>query len=156
MDGLAELPFKPPILKFRGERCGYLTGWALRAYLLDIMAANGQRLKVDANVSMTSLMRMNPDRKSHLPRLQKMFLQSEGWSTVQPVEFCKALGVLQNPELLSFFACFAGDIGFQDSDFASFDARVKQWWKYAESYFSQHGLEPHPVIIAQGLRQTES
>jgi hypothetical protein len=150
---LAKLPFKPPILKFCSERNGYLTGWTLRAYLLDIMGMGGHKLTVDSQVSMTSFMTMNPDRKSHLIRLQKMLLQSEGWPTVTPNTFCKALGVQQKPELLSFFACFAGDVGFQDSDFEDFDTQVKKWWKFAEQFFDQHGLEPHPAIVAQGVRK---
>lgn len=151
---LGKLPFAPPILKFRSAKCGYLTGWALRAYLLDIMSMAGNKLVVDPGVSMTSLMSMNPDKKSHLPRLQKMFLQSEGWEKVKPADFCKALGTGQRPELLSFFACFAGDVGFQDSDFEDFQAR--KWWQFAETYFNDHGLEPHPVIVAQGLRLPQS
>lgn len=157
MEHLTALPFNPPILKAAaaGDE-KYLTGWTLRAYMLDIMAINGQRLKLDANASMAGLMSMNPDKKKNLPRLQKMFLQSEGWATVEPLEFCKALGCSKYPELLSFFACFAGDCGFQDSDFENFNTKVKLWWKYAESYFAQHGLEPHPAIVAQALRQSTS
>lgn len=156
MEKLAALPFQPPILKAATGEEKYLTGWTLRAYMLDIMAANGKKLKMDNTVSMAQLMCMNPDKKKNLPRLQKMFLQSESWDTVKPVEFCKDLGCLQHPELLSFFACFAGDCGFQDSDFENFEVTVKQWWKYAELYFTQHSLEPHPAIVAQGLRKSES
>ena len=83
-----------------------------------------------------------------------MYLQSEGKSDLTPAKFCKALGVPNNPELVSFLACFAGDTGFQDSDFEPF--KVREWWAFAHSYLAKNGLEPHPAIVAQGLRPTQS
>jgi hypothetical protein len=147
------LPFRAPILNYRaGDSEGkYLTGWLLRAYFLDIMGMSGKTLNINTSgASMAAFIRMNPDRKNHLGRLQKMFLQSRGKANLTPAKFCRLLGAQSNPELLSFFACFAGDVGFQDSDFEPF--KLKDWWAFAHKYFNEHGLEPHPAIVAQGLR----
>lgn len=150
---LKELPFKAPVLNYRDADANgkYLTGWALRAYLLDIMGMEGVTLKINADATMASFTRMNPDKKNHLARLQKMFLQTMNKSNFTPAKLCKELGVYAHPELLSFLACFAADGGFEDADFENFQAR--KWWDFAHQYFAEHGLEPHPAIVAQGLRK---
>ena len=68
---LKELPFKAPVLNYRDADANgkYLTGWALRAYLLDIMGMEGVTLKINADATMASFMCVNPDKKNHLARL---------------------------------------------------------------------------------------
>jgi hypothetical protein len=150
-DALKRCPFNVPILS-TSNKDGYLKGWTLRAYKLDLLGATGEGLKFDSAATMASFGRMNPDRKSHLCRLHERFLQTLGWDAVSPAGFCKALGVERKPELLSFFACFAGDVGFKDSDFEDFEKGVKKWWAFAHAHFKECGVEPHPAIVAQGVR----
>ena len=49
------------------------------------------------------------------------------------------------------WACFAGDNGFKDVDFENFDAAT--WDAAADRYYAEHGVEPHPVVVAQEVRE---
>ena len=47
------------------------------------------------------------------------------------------------PELLSMFACFAGDRGLRDSDF---ECCIPDKAKACQAFYKKHGLEPCPAV----------
>ena len=84
----------------------------------------------------------------HLLRVRNYIYREEGELSVKGI--CKALGCLRHPELASYLTCFAGDRGFKDSDFSSFN--VANWYAFAQQYVKEGGVEPHPAIVASGCR----
>ena len=53
------------------------------------------------------------------------------------------------PELLSCFACFAGDMAWDEIEQGQYD--VKRWKRLLDIYHKKHGLTAIPLVIIRDL-----
>ncbi len=138
--------------RLRGD---YLPAWTARGYLLDLIYQSGFiEVSIDQDVSLEQFLVVNPDQHDHLRRLQKYFAGVDDNAPQTVSQFlARALGtaaVKCNALTCSMWLCFGDDRGFCDKDFEN---SSDVWRAAAEKYVKEHGIMPHPVIVAQSLRQ---
>jgi len=91
---------------------------------------------------------MNPDENNHLVAFLGHLQKTKRGSLAK---FLAAVApAIRCPELLSMWACFAGDGGFRDADFDDFNART--WVAAGWKMYRAGGVWPHAVDVAKSLR----
>ena len=138
--------------RLRGD---YLPAWTARGYLLDLIFQSGFiEVSIDQDVSLEQFLVVNPDQHDHLRRLQNYFAGVDDNAPQTVSQFlARALGtaaVKCNALTCSMWLCFGDDRGFCDK---GFENSSDVWRAAAEKYVREHGIMPHPVIVAQSLRQ---
>ena len=137
--------------RLRGD---YLPAWTARGYLLDLIYQSGFiEVSIDQDVSLEQFLLVNPDQHDHLRRLQKYFAGVDDNAPQTVSQFlARALGTAAmkcNALTCSMWLCFGDDRGFCDKDFEN---SSDVWRAAAERYAREHGIMPHPVLVAQSLR----
>ena len=139
--------------RLRGE---YLAAWTARGYLQELVYGKGHmEVVVDEGASLERFVRVNPDRHDNLRRMQRYVMKGHGKDSSATVRqfIDRALGgVAQSCNVMScsMWLCFGDDRGFRERDFAK---SVESWRAAAQVFYREHGLMPHPVLVAQSLRQ---
>ena len=135
--------------RLRGD---YLPAWTARGYLLELIFQKGLiEVKIDKNVSLEQFLVVNPDQHDHLRKLHRYFSGMKKPRTVRQF-LARALGTAAkkcNVLTCSMWLCFGDDQGFYNKDFENCS---DVWRAVALKYMSEHGVMPHPVLVAQSLR----
>lgn len=132
--------------RLRGD---YLGPWTIRAYLVDLMFAEGRYQLLNPNeLTVPEFFVMNgPDSKGHFEKLYIAFRQEKNRVPKSVTEFLcwlKVPGCLLH--FLSMWLCFASDRGLNSTDFQEFDVGV--WNHVSRKYKKQYQLQGHCAIIA--------
>jgi hypothetical protein len=129
----------------------YMLGWHIRTHMLCMMfEKNIKTLKTDSQATVNSFIHMNPDACEWLIKLRSRFQYVQGLRNDQQLslpKFIALCGARQQPHLLSMWLCFAGDRGFEQSDFNE-TFKVAEWRAAADTYRIATGVSPHPVVPA--------
>ena len=108
---------------------------------------------IDEAVSLEEFLLVNPDQHDHLRKLQRYFSRMKKKAPRTVSQFlARALGTSArkcNALTCSMWLCFGDDLGFCNEDF---ETSSDVWRAAAERYVSEHGVMPHPVLVAQSLR----
>ena len=95
---LARVPKAPRL------QTDYFRLWHIRGLLRDRMQMHGIKcLKLDNDITVYKLLRMNPDQSLALSKIQQFLIQQRRMHNMSALEFIKALGSPRHPELLSMW-----------------------------------------------------
>ena len=138
--------------RLRGD---YLPAWTARGYLLDLIFQSGfMEVSIDRQVSLEQFLSVNPDQHDHLRKLLYYFARVDDKKPQTVSQFlARALGTAAmkcNALTCSMWLCFGDDRGFYNKDFNN---SSNLWREAAKKYVKEHGMMPHPVIVAHSLRQ---
>ena len=108
---------------------------------------------IDKAVSLKEFLRVNPDQRNYLGKLHRYFSRMDKKAPTTVSQFlARALGKSArkcNALTCSMWLCFGDDLGFCDEDF---EESSDVWRAVASRYVSEHNVMPHPVVVAQSLR----
>ena len=108
---------------------------------------------IDKCIRLNQFLVANPDQHDHLGKLQRYFARMDSKTPKTVSQFLdKSLGTAArkcNALTCTMWLCFGDDQGFCKEDFEN---SPDVWRAAAERYVREHGVMPHPVLVAQSLR----
>lgn len=143
MDELHNLKVHIPRLGTQED--SYVRAWTLRTLLFMRMRREGiKQLVADTYTTPFAFCRLCPDQNHHLT---KLYYALRPTSIADFLHKCGFKG--GPPELLSCFACFAGDMAWDELEESQYN--VKSWTQALDKYQKKHGLTAIPPVIMREL-----
>lgn len=123
----------------------YVRAWTFRTLLFMRMRGEGiKQLVADKDTTAFRFTQLFPDQNHHVKKL---------YYAVRPtniVDFLQKCGFKAGPpELFSCFACFAGDMAWDELEQSQYD--VKAWTHLLDKYHKEHHITAIPPVIMQEL-----
>lgn len=140
---LQKLKVDIPRLPRKNE--SYVRAWTFRTLLFMRMKREGiKQLVADNDFPAFTFCQLCPDQSHHL---KKMYFALRPTSIADFLQKCGFKG--GPPEFLSCFACFAGDMAWDELEQSQYD--VKAWTHLLDKYDKNHGLTAIPPVIMREL-----
>ena len=135
------LALKVDIPRLPRTKDSYVRAWTFRTLLIMRMRSQGiSQLTADNDITPFKFCRLCPDQNDYM---YKLYYALRPKSIEEFLSKCGFAGC--PPELLSCFACFAGDSAWEGLGQSQYD--VKSWTQVLHNYRKKHGLTAIPAVI---------